>query len=478
MPDPEVTATKREVLMTSTAIGYHYWNKTEETMPREQRRAWQWEQIKVLLDRVSHNEFYRQRFAAAGVDPAKIRTWEDFSTRVPYLTKKDLLEDQKAHPPYGQRLMVPEQEISQAWITSGTSGVGQEVHALSEEDVRRGAEHCFYALAWAGMQPGDLSLICWPVATMAGGLVLYEALRWFRAHTMLVQIFDSKTKIERMKTFQPHYIWVTPVYLTRLSTLCEEVNFLPRRDLHRLKGVFISTGSYPVEWAERMQEFWGAPLYDVYGTTQIGTMFGATCEEGVVREGKRGCFHFIDQWALLEIVNPETGEPTAYGEEGDVVATTFNRVATPLVRFRHGDRVRLLPPDYCRCGRTGLCLEAGTIARYDDMIKIKGVNVWPDATDAVLFSYPEVDEYNARVYVDQSAGREEIDMKVAFKVGTEAARRREILGRLPGQLRERTGVGMEVREVAPQEVERFEYKAMRWTDERITGLQKVKFKEK
>lgn len=464
--------------MASTTIQPHYWNKAVETMPRERRRAWQWEQIQALLTQVSPNEFYRQRFAAAGVNPGKIRSAEEFSALVPYLTKRDLLEDQNTHPPYGQRLMVPESEISQAWITSGTSGVGQEVHALSEEDVRRGAEHCFYALTWAGMQPGDLNLVGWPVATMAGGLVLFEALRRFRAHTMLVQIFDSKTKIERMRTFQPHYLWVTPVYLTRLSTLCEEMGFRPWRDLRRLKGVFISTGSYPVEWAERMQEFWGAPLYDVYGTTQIGTMFGATCEEGVVHEGKRGCFHFIDHWALLEIVNPETGAPAQYGEEGDVVVTTFSRVATPLLRFRHGDRVRLLPSDYCRCGRTGLCLEAGTIARYDDMIKAKGVNIWPDATDTVLFGYPEIDEYNARVYVDQGAGREEIDIRVAFKNGTAEARRKAILAQLPGQLRERAGVGMEVREVAPEQIERFEYKAMRWTDERITGLQKVKFKEK
>ena len=158
--------------------------------------------------------------------------------------------------------------------------------------------------------------------------------------------------------------------------------------------------------------------------------------------------------------------------------TTFNRIATPLLRFRHGDRVRLLPPGYCRCGRTGSCLEAGTIARYDDMLKVKGVNVWPDATDAVLFSYPEVDEYNARVYVDQSAGREEIDMRVAFKTGADTARREQILVRLPEQLRERTGVSMTVREVTPEQIERFEYKAMRWTDERITGLQKVKFREK
>ncbi len=464
--------------MREEKTAYRHFNKEQETMPRAQRRAWQWEQIRALLDRVSHNEFYRQRFATAGVTPAKIHSLEDFSACVPYLTKKDLLEDQRAHPPYGQRLMVPEQEISQAWITSGTSGVGQEVHALSEADVRRGAEHCFYALTWAGMQPGDLNLVGWPVATMAGGLVLFEALRRFRAHTMLVQIFDSKTKIERMKTFQPHYIWVTPVYLTRLSALCEELNFLPRRDLPRLKGVFISTGSYPSEWAERMQEFWGALLYDVYGTTQIGTMFGATCEDGVVHDGKRGCFHFIDHWALLEVVNPQTGAPTPYGEEGDVVVTTFNRIATPLVRFRHGDRVRLLPPGYCRCGRTGPCLEAGTIARYDDMIKVKGVNIWPDATDAVLFSYPEVDEYNARVYVDQHAGREEIAMRVAFKTGADTARREQILVRLPEQLRERTGVSMAVREATPEQIERFEYKAMRWTDERISGLQKVKFKEK
>jgi phenylacetate-CoA ligase len=464
--------------MADTPPKHRYLSRTVETLPHAQRRAWQWEQVKVLLARVSQNEFYRRRFAAAGVDPGKIRGLEDFAEQVPCLTKKDLLEDQKAYPPYGQRLLVPEQDLFQAWITSGTSGVGQEVHALSEEDVRRGAEHCFYALTWAGMQSGDLNLVCWPVATMAGGLVLSEALRRFPAHTMLVQIFDSKTKIERMRTFQPHYLWVTPVYLTRLSALCEEMKFLPWRDLRRLKGVFISTGSYPIEWAERMQQFWGAPLYDVYGTTQIGTMFGATCEEGVVRDGKRGCFHFIDQWALLEVVNPETGAPVAYGEEGDVVVTTFNRIATPLVRFRHGDRVRLLPPGYCPCGRTGPCLEAGTIARYDDMIKIKGVNVWPDATDAVLFSYPEVDEYNARVYVDQHAGREEVDLKVAFKTGTEAARRKEILQQLPGQLRERTGVAIDVREVTPDQIERLEYKAMRWTDERVAGLQKVKFKEK
>jgi len=464
--------------MGNATVQLQYWNRATETMPREQRRAWQWEQLQALLTRASRNEFYKQRFAAAGVKPEKIRSLEEFSAQVLYLTKKDLLEDQRTHPPYGQRLMVPESEISQAWITSGTSGVGQEVHALSEEDVRRGAEHCFYALTWAGMQPGDLNVVGWPVATMAGGLVLFEALRRFRAHTMLVQIFDSKTKIERMRTFQPHYLWVTPVYLTRLSTLCEEMGFLPYRDLRRLKGVCISTGSYPVEWAERMQEFWGAPLFDVYGTTQIGTMFGASCEQGVVHEGKRGCFHFIDHWALLEIINPETNEPAQYGEEGDVVVTTFNRVATPLLRFRHGDRVRLLPPDYCQCGRAGPCLEAGTIARYDDMIKAKGVNIWPDAIDAVLFSYPEIDEYNARVYVAQDQGREEIDMRVAFKAGVADTQKRTIVARLPTQLRERTGVGMEVREVAPEQIERFEYKAMRWTDERITGLQKVKFREK
>jgi phenylacetate-CoA ligase len=161
-----------------------------------------------------------------------------------------------------------------------------------------------------------------------------------------------------------------------------------------------------------------------------------------------------------------------------VVVTTFNRVATPLVRFRHGDRVRLLPPDYCRCGRTGVCLEAGSIARYDDMLKIKGVNIWPDAADAVLFGYAEVDEYNARVYVDQAAKREEVEVKVAFKAGIDGARKQEILARLPAQLRDRTGVSMDVKEIAPEQIERFEYKALRWTDERITGLQKVKFKEK
>src|SRR5262249_27177539 len=118
--------------MAETTPKYRYRNKAVETLSSEQVRTWQWEQIRTLLERVSQNDFYRQRFAAAKIDPKKIRSLEEFSTQVPYLTKKDLLEDQKTHPPYGQRLLVPEQEISQAWITSGTSGVGQEVHALSD----------------------------------------------------------------------------------------------------------------------------------------------------------------------------------------------------------------------------------------------------------------------------------------------------------------------------------------------------------
>ncbi len=456
-----------------------FYNRETETLSQKEIRALQLRGVQDLLGRVySNSPFYRSFLDRSGVKPGDIRSLEEFAERVPFMSKKDLVEDQTENPPFGQRLPVPESEIRQVHITSGTSGRGQEVYALTAEDRRMGAETFGFQLTPTGFEPGDISANLWPVATMAGGLIATEALHHHGANGMILYMFDSKMKLNLMKRFNVHSFWATPAYLTRLTVLCEEAGVVPRRDLTRLKAILLSTEPFPVEWAQRMEEFWGAPLFDLYGSSQFGICYAYTCDKGVVPDGKHGVYHLLDHVALVEILDPITGKPVRYGEEGEPVITTFSRQAAPIIRFRQGDRVRFLPPEACDCGRRTNCWESGTIARYDDMIKMKGVNVWPAAIDDVIFSRPEIDEYSGRVFIDER-GMEQVKIRYEFsqKVG-DASLKERIRAALPAELHDRTGIHFDVEEAPYGTLPRFDYKSRRWTDERITGLQQVRFVER
>ena len=449
-----------------------------EVQPRDELKALQFQRLRALLERAYHlNGFYRRLFDEAKVHPDQIRTWDDFTRRVPFIDKRTLLRDQADAPPYGRKLMAPAEEIRRVYVTSGTSGVGQEFHPMTEGDFARAVEVGFFCFTWAGMEPGDPNALFWPLATMAGGQVAFAGLERFGANVMALGLFDSKTKIQRLVDFRHRFVWATPVYLTRLTHLCREMGVLPARDLPQLKGVMLSTGSFPVSWAEEMEEFWGARLYDCYGTTQIRSIYATTCESGVLREGRRGSYHPAEPFVLAEILDPVSGQPVEYGDEGEVVITNLYQEAAPMIRFRQGDKIRRLPPGACDCGRTWEVWEAGTIARYDDMLKIRGQNVWPLAVEEVVFGYPEVEEYGGRVRMS-AEGSEEVTISVEFKSSAAAEVRPRILAELPSRLRERTGVRMDVVEAAAGTMPRFEYKAIRWTDERQHGLTKVKFTEK
>lgn len=456
-----------------------FYNRKMETLPREELRALQFQKVKRLLEKVYYgNKFFRQHLDRAKVKPEDIKSLDDFINRVPFLTKQDLLKDQEENPPYGNRLCVPEEMVKQIHLTSGTSGMGQEVYCLTEADMTWGAEGFVYHFYAAGLTEGDISAHLWPIATMPGGLIALEALRLIRANPMLLHLFDSQTKLKMMKRFSPHHIFATPVYLTRLSHLCQEMGIEPKKDLPRLKGITLSTGPFPAHWAQKMEDFWGSTIHDVYGSSQIGTACAYSCHKGVIPEGKPGCYHLLEHMVLMEVLDRSTGRLVKYGEEGEPVFTTFDREASPLIRFKSNDRARLLPPETCDCSRTSDTWEMGTISRYDDMIKMKATNVWPSSVDDVIFSHEEADEYNGRVFIDDQ-GKERVEILLEFKKDVKNPElKRKTLEKIIRELKERTQVTMEVREVPYGTIERFEYKAIRWVDERMKGLERVKFVEK
>ena len=220
-------------------------------------------------------------------------------------------------------------------------------------------------------------------------------------------------------------------------------------------------------------------IHDIYGSTQLNLNYAVTCKYGAVPDGQFGCYHLADHFALVEVLDKQTDKPVNYGEWGEPVVTTFSRKAMPLVRFRTNDRVRLLPPDTCDCGRMSRALwEVGTVSRYDDMIKIKATNVWPQTVDDAVFSFDEIEEYNGRVFIADN-GEEVVQLSIEFKkTGLEESVKAVIVGKLGEKIKAMTQVTMQLAEVPEGSLPRFEYKVRRWTDERIEGLQRVKFIEK
>jgi phenylacetate-CoA ligase len=448
-----------------------------DRMNREDILKLQFKKLKYQLEYIYNNSpFYKKRFKEAGLIPDDIKSREDIN-RIPFLTKEDIVKDQAENPPFGNRLCVPENKIIQTWLTSGTSGLGQECYALTRMDLEysgSGWGPWFYR---AGIKKGDVVMSTWPIGTAAGPLSSYYAFQKLGCNVFGIAPYDTKSKIENyIMRFKPHGILATPAYLTHLTTLCSEFNISPRKDLPALKAIFIATEPYPVEWAKEIEEFWNTRLHEMYGSTQHGACAAATCERGVIIDDNRGFMHLDEFGTFFEVIDRKTGNHVKSGEEGELIITNLHREGSPLLRFRSNDRVRFISYEDCPCGRGFDCIEAGTIARYDDMIKMKAQNVWPEAVDSVVFKFKEIDEYNGRVFVDEN-GRERVSLSIEFKdIGLSDEDKKNIIIALGRNIRDRIGVSMEIKEAPKGTLERFIFKTRRWTDERKEGLKRVKYK--
>ena len=456
-----------------------YFENMLETMPALELDLLQLKKTKETLERVYHKSaFYKELFDREKVKPGDFKKLEDIR-RFPFIDKQDLVKDQQENPPFGRRVCLPPDEIRRINVTSGSSGMGQELHCHDEGAIHAANASTASHFAAIGLEKGDVSALLYPLGTMTGGMLSYEALRVFGAVPLPLAVFNANQKIDMMQRFGARHILTTPAYLARITSLCMEQNLDPQRIFNGLRGITLSTEPFSVPWALQMEEIWGTTLHDIYGSTQLNLNYAITCKYGVVPDGDYGWYHLTDHYALVEVLDKETNEPVKYGEWGEPVVTTFSREAMPLVRFRSNDRVKVLPPDLCDCGRTSRALwEVGTISRYDDMIKIKATNVWPQTVDEIVFSFDEIDEYNGKVFIT-GEGQEVAKISVEFKrMPMDAERKSAILKKLSQKVKEATQVTMMIEEVPFGTLARFEYKARRWTDERIKGLERVKYLEK
>lgn len=447
-----------------------------ERMTRAELEALQLAKIRRQLERAwARNPFYRRKWEAAGVRPDQIRSLDDFRERIPVCTKQDFLEDQQAAPPFGTRLGIAREDVVLVNLTGGTSGQGQEVYGRSNHDVAM--QGYLHYLPWfmAGLRPGDMALNCVPAGGFTtGGWGPGEGLRLAGAtafHCGGVMNTDAKVDLlQRLGAL--HFIYASTNYLHTLTQAFNRRGLRPADALPMMRTLYIAAEGYPMEWARDIEAQWDCRLHEGYGSTQGTGFVCSTCEQGVVRpDRERGLMHLLEWLNYAEIIDPDTGKPVGPGEEGEIVLTNLDIEGSAVIRFATRDKARWFPAEACGCGRPWHCLEAGSIGRYDDMLKIRGNNVWPLTVDTVVFAHAEVAEYVGRVFVD-AAGRTEAELRIALKpeaYALPAGRRGELLELIRAQIKQKTNVSMQVREAALADLPRFTYKARRWTDERKSG---------
>lgn len=441
-------------------------------MARTELEALQLARLQRQVARVyARSRYYRDKMDAAGIGPGNIRSLSDFS-RIPTSQKADFLRDQQEYPPYGSRLSVPRESVALINMTGGTSGLGQEIYGRTQHDVA--LQGYLHYLPWylAGLRPGHIALNCVPQGGLTtGGWGPPEGFRVAGAAAINAPAtMGTDAKIDLMLRFGDiNFIYSSTNYLHTLTEALRRRGISPAEAFPGMRGLFIAGEGYPLDWARGIVRYWGCALHEGYGSTQGAGFIAASCERGVVRnDGKPACLHFFEWENFVEVIDPATGRHVSPGGEGEIVLTNLSVLGSPVVRFATGDKARFVGCRECGCGRSWNGIEAGGIARYDDMIKIRGNNMWPSAVDAVMFSFPEVAEYTGRVYVGDQ-GRTEVELRYATKGGVAEGVLPELTRVLTERIRERTNVLMKL-SVAPREqLPVFEYKARRWTDERKAG---------
>jgi phenylacetate-CoA ligase len=431
--------------MALVRIGEHSFDDLtscwQSNAPASDVAAWQLSQAwKRAEDLVQRNPFYARHLGSL----PKGRTAADFRS-LPVTRKKDVCDDCSTVPPYGSRTTAAASDIRHFVETSGTSGKGREVYALDENDeinVYRAEAVGFY---WAGIRQGSRVFLTLPVGMTAAGLWYYGGLRLLGANVISAGSYSTERKVETLRRYGADVIVGTPSYVQRLAMACTEASVDPAS--LGVRSLMVAGESYTVGWANAIQEQWGgAVLYEQYGCTQRALAW--TCPGGVLRGGRLGTLHFVAELAYCEIIDPTTGEPAQPGQFGEIVVTTLQANASPLLRFATQDRIELVEAGQCSCGRPLHGIRAGGVQRYDDMMKIKGVNVWPAAFDAAIFGVPGVLNYQGQV-TRRSDGAEEVEIVVEMD-----ADHGSVVGHIARAVRQSLGLNVEIQVVAPGELTR------------------------
>ncbi len=429
------------------------WNEEYETMPREALEALQLSRLKKVVERVYATvPHYKSSFDKAKVHPSQLKTLDDLR-RFPFTWKTDLRDNY----PFGL-FTVPLDQVVRVHASSGTTGKPTVV-GYTARDIDTWSELIARCCAGAGVRKGDVLQNAYGYGLFTGGLGLHYGAERLGATVVPVSGGNTKRQIMLMQDFGTACLTCTPSYALTIAEELAETG-IDRKTLKLRVGIF---GAEP--WSEGMrrqiEEKLGIDAIDIYGLSEIMGP-GVSCE---CVEGKRGLHVFEDHF-IPEIVDPKTGERLPYGEKGELVFTTITKEAFPLIRYNTRD-ISALYPERCRCGRTHVRMERIS-GRTDDMLIIRGVNVFPSQIESLLVGVEGVEpHYLLVVRREGTMDTLEVRIEVNESVFSDEVKNLERLEkRLEKEVKEALGVSARVKLVEPKTLQRFEGKAKRVVDER------------
>lgn len=429
-----------------------YWDAHHETMSRDQLAEIQTKRLKALVERVYTSvPFYRQAFQEKGITPGDIKTLEDLKN-LPFTTKQDLRDTY----PFGL-FAVPRSEIVRMHASSGTTGKPIVV-GYTKKDLDTWADLVARCLSMAGGTKQDVIQNAYGYGLFTGGLGIHYGAERLGATIVPISGGNTARQIMLMQDFQTTILACTPSYALYLADEIHAAGVEPG-NLHLKAGIF---GAEP--WSNNMrrqlEEKLGIKAHDIYGLSEVlgpGVAMECHCQNGL---------HIFEDHFIPEIIDPVTEQPLPYGEKGELVFTTLTKEGFPVIRYRTKD-ISTLYQEPCECGRTHLRMERIT-GRTDDMLIIRGVNVFPSQIESVLLEFGETEPHYLLV-VDRKASLDDLEIQVELsaKMFSDKIAGLEVLER---RLRERIlsvlGISAKIKLVEPKSLPRSEGKAKRVIDRR------------
>ncbi len=429
-----------------------YWNEKYECMPREQLQQLQMERLKQTVERCYHNvPHYRKEMQEKGVEPGDIQSLEDLK-KLPFTIKTDLRDNY----PYGL-FAVPLSEIVRIHSSSGTTGKPIVV-GYTRQDLNNWGELTARSLGCAGVTKHDVIQISYGYGLFTGGLGIHNGAEKVGASVIPTSGGNNKKQVMIMKDFSSTALACTPSYALVLAEVMEELG-IRKEEIKLRVGIF---GAEP--WSQGMrkgiEDKLGISAHDIYGLSEV--MGPGVSMECSVKNG----LHVWEDHFIPEIINPETGEPLPYGETGELVFTTITKEGFPVIRYRTRD-LSCLHIEPCACGRTHVRMDRIT-GRSDDMLIIRGVNVFPSQIESVLLEVGDTTpHYHLIVDRVNNLDTLEVQVEVSDKMFSDKVKRLEGLEhKIRKEIESVLGISCKVTLVEPKSLARSEGKAKRILDKR------------
>ncbi len=430
-----------------------YWDPKMECMPKYELKRMQYESIKRLIDRLyESNQFYHDRMKAANIHPSDIKSLSDVS-KLPFMYKQDLRDNYPT-----KMFTVPNDQVVRYHVSSGTTGKPTLV-GYTRNDLDYWSEALARSMTSIGMDNTDTLQVSYGYGLFTGGLGAHYGGERIGATVLPSGTGGTERQIELMVDLGVTAIACTPSYLIHIGEVAKKMGVDIRRDT-KLKRALVGAEPWTESMRQHIEEEMGIKAYDIYGTSEMAGPMFTECEE-------RNGIHMQSDIVYVEIIDPETGEVLEPGQKGEMVVTMLKKEAFPLVRYRIKDITSIMDED-CPCGRTSPRIKRIT-GRSDDMLIIRGINVFPSQVEYTLMQIPQVgNQY--MIIVEREGSLDTMTVQVEIKEDSFSDKLEDMLKLkkyIEYEMKKYLNIAVNIELKNPGELPRFEGKAKRVIDKRV-----------